>query len=190
MGQRMFVAITPPPDAVEQLSDFLEPRREHGLPFIDPAQWHVTLAFMADVPDFAVETLQEGLADAAARRTAMTLRVAGAGVFPDPARAKVLWAGLAGDTNELERLAVNVRSAAGRAGAAVDGKAFTPHLTLSRLKRPVAATRWLRILDTYAGPEWTVESVDLIASHLHEGRRPRYELLDSFALGDPTFLSR
>lgn len=184
MGQRLFAAITPPLEVVEHLSDFLEPRREHGLPFIDPAQWHLTLAFMADVPDHALDELQERLAGAAARRAPMTLRLGGGGTFPDPIRAKVLWLGVRGDSDELGKLAVNVRSAATTAGAPVDGKAFTPHLTLSRLHRPVEATRWLRILDSYEGPEWQVGSIDLIASHLHEGRRPRYKVVNSFDLGE------
>lgn len=182
----MFVAITPPIEVVEDLSDFLEPRREQGLPFIDPAQWHITLAFMGDVPDYAIDELEERLADAAARRKPLRLKLAGGGTFPNPTRAKVLWLGLAGDTDELGRLAVNVRSAATTAGAPVDGKAFTPHLTLSRLHHPIEATRWLRILDSYDGPEWQVEGIDLIASHLHEGRRPRYEVVNSFDLGEHT----
>ncbi|MFC6712762.1 RNA 2',3'-cyclic phosphodiesterase [Branchiibius cervicis] len=184
MGHRMFVAITPPSEVIESLSDFLEPRREHGLPFIDPAQWHVTLAFMGEVPDHTVDELQERLSGAAARRAPMRLRLHGGGTFPDATRAKVLWLGLTGDTDELAKLAVNVRSAANAAGAPVDGKPFTAHLTLSRLHHPIEATRWLRILDSYDGPSWQADRVDLIASHLHEGRRPRYEVINSFDLGE------
>lgn len=180
----MFVAITPPPEVIEHLSDFLEPRREQGLPFIDPAHWHITLAFMGDVPDYALDELHERLTDAAARRSPMDLRFTGGGTFPDPTRTKVLWLGVAGDSDELSRLAINVRAAATTAGARVDGKAFTPHLTLSRLHHPIEATRWLRILDAYDGPTWRAGHIDLIASHLHEGRRPRYEVLNSFAIGE------
>jgi 2'-5' RNA ligase len=44
---------------------------------------------------------------------------------------------------------------------------------------------WVRLLDGYAGPPWTVEGFALIASHLGEGprKRPRYELVDTFTLG-------
>ena len=42
-------------------------------------------------------------------------------------------------------------------------------------------------VDTYRGPEWTVESVHLVASFLGEGpgNRPRYETVASFPLGSP-----
>ncbi|MEO3937166.1 RNA 2',3'-cyclic phosphodiesterase [Dermatophilaceae bacterium Soc4.6] len=196
MGQRMFVAVVPPDEVVEHLEEFLEPRRDHGMPWIHPGQWHVTLAFMESVGAAAELELEERLADAAGRRRPMTVRLAGAGTFPDPVAARVIWLGLqdgddandaaGGPLGELHRLAVNVRAAASTSGAPVDGKPFHPHLSLARLKRPVEATRWLRVLDTYRGPAWQVDEVELIASHLHEGpsRRPRHETVSRFALGE------
>ncbi len=212
MGQRMFVAVVPPDEVVEHLEDFLEPRRDHGMPWIHPSQWHVTLAFMESVGAAAELELEDRLAEAATKRRPMTLRLAGGGTFPDPVAARVIWLGLEGDgqgreaggapydepqgdtplggaaLDELHRLAVNVRAAASVSGAPVDGKPFHPHLTLARLKRPVEATRWLRVLDTYAGPAWEVDEIELIASHLHEGpaRRPRHETVGRYALGAPT----
>ncbi|TQJ08565.1 2'-5' RNA ligase [Lapillicoccus jejuensis] len=187
----MFVAVVPPDPVVEDLSTFLEPRRDQGMPWIDPAQWHVTLAFMESVKDRSLDDLVGRLGEAAARRRPMTLQLGGAGAFPDPARAKVVHLGLrspAGgdDLAELGLLAANARAAASAAGAPVDGKDFRPHLSLARLKRPVEATRWLRILDTYDGPSWEVTQVELVASHLHEGpkRRPRHEVVASMPLGD------
>ena len=184
MPQRMFVAVVPPAQVLDDLSDFLEPRRDAGMPWIHPEQWHLTLAFMEAVPHRSTDTLVEHLEGAAARRRTFSLRLAGAGAFPDPTRAKVLWLGVGG-TPELERLAVNVRAAASTAGAPGDGKAFRPHLSLAHLKRPVEATRWLRILDTFAGRSWEVDEFDLIASHLGDGPngRPRHQVVETFTLG-------
>lgn len=181
----MFVAVVPPPEVLEDLAEFLEPRT--GMPWISPEQWHLTLAFMAAVPERSVDDLVERLHGAAARRRSMTLGLGGAGAFPDPARAKVLWLGVRSDPAyllELDRLAGNVRAAAGAAGAPVDGKPFSAHLSLARLHRSVEATKWLRVLDTYAGPSWRVAQFELIASHLREGpgRRPRHETIETFPL--------
>ena len=113
-------------------------------------------------------------------------RPTGAGAFPDPARAKVLFTGVEPeDPEELRRLATGARAAAARSGAEVDGGRFRPHVTIARIPRQVEATRWLRVLGGYRGPTWLAEEVTLVASHLGEGPRgrPRYEPVESFTLG-------
>lgn len=185
----MFVAVIPPAEAVEHLDEHLEPRREHGdFRWSSSEQLHVTLAFLEAVPERALDDLAEGLERAAARRTAFTARIGGGGAFPDAAAARVLWAGLdvADDARtELDRLAAGCRTAANRAGLVVDGQRFRPHVTVARLGRPLEATRWVRVLDAYAGPTWTVDHVALVASYLGEGprRRPRYEVVAELPLG-------
>lgn len=184
----MFVAVVPPPEAIEELDEFLDVRRQ-AAPFrwTLPEQWHLTLAFLEDVPDRALDDLSARLTRAAAKRHPMRLRIVGGGAFPSPDRAKVLWAGVEGDTEEVGRLAVGARAAANRAGVPVDGQRFRPHLTLARMRAPVEATRWIRLLDAHQGPRWTVDEVALVASHLGEGprRRPRYELVETFPIGRP-----
>jgi 2'-5' RNA ligase len=188
----MFVALVPPAEAVEDLDAFLDPRREAGrdLRWSSTEQLHVTLAFYAAVEDHRLDELVERLAEAAARRTAFEARVAGGGAFPDPARARVLWAGLrVGEAAgaELARLATGARAAAARVGVVVDGQRFRPHLTVARLGRPQEASRWVRLLDGYAGPPWTADRVVLVASHLGEGprRRPRHEVVAELLLAGP-----
>ncbi len=141
---------------------------------------HLTLAFCEDVAESRIEDLVERLGSAAARRTSFPAYVAGGGAFPDPARGRVLYAGLDLDESaevELDRLAVGARNAANAAGVRVDGQRFRPHLTLARCGRPTGLTSWVRLLDAYRGPVWSVEEIVLVASHLGEGprRRPRHE---------------
>lgn len=186
---RMFVALTPSEAAVEHLDEFLAVRRE-AAPFrwSLPEQLHVTLAFLAEVPERRLDDLVERLGRAAARRRPVPTRIAGGGAFPDAARARVLWAGLdvddAGRT-ELARMATGARAAASRAGIAVAGQRFRAHLTVARLGRPAEVSRWVRLLDAYAGPDWVADRFYLVASYLGEGPRgrPRYEVVDSFDVG-------
>ncbi|MFC8504394.1 RNA 2',3'-cyclic phosphodiesterase [Pedococcus sp. NPDC057267] len=183
----MFAALVPPAEAVEDLDAFLEPRRDAGdhLRWTDPDQWHVTLAFMADVPERSLDPLVEELHDAVRGRAALSLRVRGAGAFPEVYDARVLWAGVDGATDALVALARGVRRAAARAGASPQGGPFHPHVTLARSRRPFESTRWVRVLDAYAGPAWTASEVTLFASHLGEGRghRPRHEPVAVVPLG-------
>lgn len=184
MPMRMFVAVLPPQEVIEHLAESVEPRREADSPLRWSAldQWHITLAFLPSVSDLRVDDLIDLLTETAGKRAAFTLNVHGAGSFPNPAQAKVLWAGVGGDTGLLERLAASTRSAAVRAGNEVDGSKFRPHVTLARTNRPLDVTRWLRVLDLYAGPSWQVGDIGLVQSHLGGGR-PRYQVHQSFPLG-------
>jgi 2'-5' RNA ligase len=183
----MFVALLPPEDALEDLSSFVEPRRESGpdLRWTVPEQWHLTLCFMPAVAERHLDDLTARLQRAAARRTPFAVTLAGGGAFPGPARAKVVYVAVESPSEELDRLATGARAAASRAGAEPDGGRFRAHVTLARAPRPVEATRWLRILDAYRGPTWQAAEVSLVASHLGEGprRRPRYEVVETFPLG-------
>lgn len=184
---RLFVAFVPPDEVVEHLAEHLAPRIEAGpdLRWSDPHQWHVTVAFLAQVPDWRVEHLTGALASSAARREPLQLRVAGSGAFPNPYAARVLWAGVEATGGDLDPVASGIRTACSSVGANPDGARFRPHLTLARLARPTEATRWIRALEAYQGPVWTADHVSLVESHLGEGRgrRPRYEVVAELALG-------
>jgi 2'-5' RNA ligase len=175
---RMFVALVPPPEALEHLDEFLDVRRDAGadLRWVQADQVHATVAFLESVPERALDDLVEGLDLAVGRRTAFETAIGGGGAFPDVGRAKVLWAGLdldAPSRTELDRLATGCRTAAARAGIEVDGARFRPHLTVARARFPHDLSRWVRLLDSYAGPRWQADEVTLVASYLGEGPRGR-----------------
>ncbi len=184
---RLFVAVVPPDDVLDDLDAHLDPRREAGpdIRWTDRHQWHVTLAFLGDVPEHRLADLAEALARSAARRRPVVLRLSGAGAFPSPYAARVLWAGVEQLRGDLASVAHGIRSSASSVGASPDGTRFHPHLTLGRFGRPTEATRWLRALDTLEGPAWVADRVALVESHLGQGRgrRPRYELHEELALG-------
>jgi 2'-5' RNA ligase len=182
----MFVAVYPPQEAIEDLDAFLEPRREAGeFRWSEPDQWHLTLAFMADVPERAHDELIERLAGAVAKRRSMTASIGGGGAYPGAHSAKVLWTGIQVDApQELDHLAAGCRKAAARSGSPPSGERFRPHLTVARIGRPIEATRWVRVLDSYRGPTWGVDEVSLVASYLGEGprKRPRHDVVAAFPL--------
>jgi 2'-5' RNA ligase len=186
---RMFMAVIPPPPVLEDLEAFVGPRRgEVPFRWTQPEQWHLTLAFSGHVPDRSYDDLVDRLARAARKRDPIEAQIAGGGAFPDVTRAKVVYAGIATDAagaEQLRRLATGARAAVAKSGAEVDGQRFRPHLTLARIHRPVEATRFVRLLDAYAGPPWTVDGIALVASYLGQGprNRARHEVVETFSLG-------
>ncbi|EAP99719.1 hypothetical protein JNB_06109 [Janibacter sp. HTCC2649] len=187
---RVFAAVVPPPVAHADLESFVEVRREvqSELRWTPAHLWHVTLAFMGDVADHAVDDVMEAVAEASAGHAPIPLQLSGAGVFPSPDQARVVWMDVLSSAPdglaELESLALGVRRAVGRVGAAPAGGDYRPHLTLARSRHPFEATHWLRVMDAYAGPSWIAEEVTVFVSHLGEGRgRPHYEPVAVCPLG-------
>ena len=186
---RLFVAVLPPVEVLDQLEAMLEPRRVSGaggeLRWTDRHQWHVTLAFFGDVPERRLDDLTEALAASVSGRDPVALRLAGAGTFPNPYAARVLWAGVQQVVGDLEAVAHGIRSSASSVGASPDGATFDPHLTLARFDRPTEATRWIRALSGLETAEWVLGDIALVESHLGKGRgrRPRHEVLAEMPLG-------
>ncbi len=169
---RLFVAVVPPVEVVEHLTDFVEPRRSHpddDVRWAADENWHITLAFLGEVPEWKTDDLGGGLERAAKRQKPFDLRLSGAGAFPSVADARVLWTGVQDEAGALPHLAMTTRSAANKAGVVVDGRKFTPHLTLARLRRPMDVVRYVRVFDEYQGPSWTAGGIRLISSRLGEG---------------------
>jgi len=194
MGVRLFAAVIPPADAVEHLDAFLEPRRastghESGIRWTLAQQFHITLAFMGSVPDHLVDEYGDRLAGGLARIPVPVLRLAGPVAFPNAAETRALAVGVMPESEGagvvLERMAGRARNAAVSVGTEVDGQRFRPHVTIARLRRPADTTNWVRVLETYTGPEWPVVEAAVIASHLGEGpgNRPRYETIAEIPLG-------
>lgn len=186
---RLFAAIVPPADAVEHLDSFLDPRREAGeFRWTLAEQFHITLAFMASVEEHLVDEYVDRLADGLARTPVPVVRLAGPVAFPNAAGTRALGVGVVPETEGadvvLERMAGRARNAAVTVGTEVDGQRFRPHVTIARLRRPADTTSWIRVLETYTGPEWPVIEATVIASHLGEGPhgRPRYETVAEIPL--------
>ena len=113
---RLFTALLLPPPALAELAAEVGRLRElpgaDRLRWIRPEGWHLTLAFLGEVDDALLPELRERLARAARRHPALRLRLAGGGRFGD----RVLWTGVAGDREELRRLAASVSAGGRRTG--------------------------------------------------------------------------
>ncbi len=164
---RLFVAAYPPPAARDHLAAVL-PTLAVGQPaapgrslrLVAPELWHLTLAFLGEVPDdrqgvteqaVAAAVADHAVADHAAADHAaagpaagapgaggqppaaapLTLRIAGGGRF-GRGRFTVVWAGVEGDVGGLRALAATIRRRLRRARLPCDPKPLRPHLTIAR----------------------------------------------------------
>lgn len=188
---RAFFAVAPPQEVLDDLAAHLEPRRaadtEHTWRWTRVEHLHLTLAFLAGLPDHREDEVADAAAQWAARQQPLRMQWGRAGAFPDPGGAKVMWIGVTDDEvgRELSRWSRALRDLSSHAGADVDGQRFVPHVTVARSARRVRAGRWVQSLDAYESPAFDVSQVVLVQSHLGEGpgRSPRYEVRHTLTLG-------
>lgn len=178
---RAFLAVVPPPAALAPLVAAVDALRGPGATWVPPERLHVTLAFLGEVPDAVAARVGERVGTAVRDVAPFSVAVAGGGAFPRPARPRVLWAGVTGDTGALAALARVTRREARAAGADVERAAFVPHVTVARVRaRDYDGTAAVRALDGVAGEPWPVTEVVLMRSVL--GPRPSYEQVVSLPL--------
>jgi len=134
---RTFIAV-PMPDAIGERLGKLQNRLGPKLPSIrwnEVKPFHLTLAFLGDVPFVDLNPICEAVARASRTVRRFELEVAGLGVFPSPAKPRVLWAGLTGPGLEsLAQLHKAVVDAVTETGHRPDDARFSPHVTLGRIK--------------------------------------------------------
>lgn len=170
---RAFFAIPPDAGWVESGRRLLA-RLRPDLPeasWTRPESWHVTLKFLGDVSRDRLAAFAAAIGEAAARLAAPALATAGAAVFPPRGPARVLAVGFEaeGGSETLSALALAAERTARELGLAPERRAFRPHVTFARLRRPwpgAAIARYRREVGGWAFPAWRVRSCVLYESRL------------------------
>lgn len=149
-----------------------------GLRWTDPANWHLTLAFLGPTDLGHVASIEDVMQKVASAHGPMHLRTGGLGAFPSSGRARVLWYGVEDPAGELAALARDLHA---ELGVEMAGP-YRPHLTLARARRqPLNLVPGLADASAPAG-ELVVDRLQLIRSHLGGGPA-RYEVVSSASLG-------
>ncbi|PYE85710.1 RNA 2',3'-cyclic phosphodiesterase [Pseudoroseicyclus aestuarii] len=161
---RCFIAI-PLPRATRIALETVQEALPFGTP-TDPEQLHLTLAFLGEQPDHAVEAAHEALEGLRFAPFQMQLR----GLHAPGKRPETLWAGLA-DPAPVAALHEKIRAALYGADIVLERRRFRPHVTLARLgpMDPQDEARLARTLATWDGfpsPPVTVEGLALYRSTL------------------------
>lgn len=126
---RLFIAIDMPATITERLATLC-----CGLPgarWVDPDHMHLTLRFIGDVDSTVFKDVREALCQV--RCEPFSLQLNGIGFFPPHGKPRVLWVGIRKNA-ELLRLRNRIESVLVRLGLEPEGRKYSPHVTLARLK--------------------------------------------------------
>lgn len=167
---RCFIAIDLSPEihrSLEALSRQLQaqPGKE-ALRWVRTESIHLTLEFLGDLSAERVAEVAACLGRTAMGHSPFTLSVAGLGCFPEARRPRVLWMGVEEPTGALARLQAGIRSACAAAGVRVDGRPFSPHLTLARVRRE-SGTQAARFVSEVLAGSADLAAGDMTADALH-----------------------
>ena len=194
---RTFVALAVPQTLEPRLTR-LRSQLADELPAVRWAEspFHLTIAFLGDVSHTDLSRVCSAIGGAASAFGPMELSLAGVGVFPNPERPRVIWAGVTGPgLDTLTALQAAVAEATARAGYPSDAQPFHPHVTLGRFKTvprgggkagqpgpPISALDPADLLDSFhrrrrwsAGPFTVTEVVTYSSNLTREG--PDYAAL-------------
>lgn len=187
---RSFIAIELSDDVKESLSSLmqrLKPEKHPQVKWVAADSVHLTLKFLGGVYSDQIPGITEAINSAARGVPPFELKLGGLGTFPNSQQPRVIWVAVAGDTKKLKLLHRGIDGALSHLGFSSEKRAFTPHLTLGRMKDRASSEDKARIgklvtATKYAGgAAMQVSGVSLMKSTLTPAG-PIYSRLESIVL--------
>ncbi|MBV9851975.1 MAG: RNA 2',3'-cyclic phosphodiesterase [Armatimonadetes bacterium] len=155
----------------------------------NPADYHITLKFLGDVPEMRQPELVAAALPVAARDTLLEIRLRGIGVFPNARRPNVLWVGVQ-DNDTLKELAAQLDGALADLGFRRETRAYVPHVTLARIRaaHPLGPEDWPdtgeRTFPNFAADHFVLMQT-LPPGARQKGSPVRYNTVHTFPFGNP-----
>jgi 2'-5' RNA ligase len=129
---RLFTGLDLPPDVVGRLDQLLRRLKPTAQINWSPvANLHITTKFIGEWPEDRLDELKAALGAMPAREP-LSVAIRKLGFFPNPHSPRSFWCGIQGPG--LDRLAADTDRATAALGIASEKRAYTPHLTLARIK--------------------------------------------------------
>lgn len=139
---------------------------------------HLTLVFLGEVEEARLPPILAALETVGPHHAPFTLSVRSGGRFGPPARPRVLWADVGGQTDALEALYVDTAAVLEPLGFHPEHREYTAHLTLARSKDPRGDPALARCVQALADSDLGEGRVDRLVLFESKGGRylPRLEV--------------
>ena len=183
--RRIFIAIRVPlsdslesicRDARMQLSDL-------PIKWVEPANIHLTLAFLGNMDDSQVESVTGIMQKVVSRHEPFLLEISGVGTFGRRGDTRVIWIGT-GQHPELISLQADMASALSAAGLFDDSGKFSPHITIGRPRRSARGREAELSAELRGRRSDSVEVKDIVLFESDlTGRTPVYTVIHRSMLG-------
>ena len=121
-----------------------------------PDNIHLTMKFFGNVDHVRVPVISAAAARVVKEFSPIQIEVGKTGVFPRPSRPQVLWIGIDDSSGALSKLQERLEDEFALEGFAKEDRAFRPHLTIARIRRPQSANR---LAEVHLGLEFSAVAV-------------------------------
>ncbi len=138
---RTFIAIELNEEARRYLHQQIE-QLAHALPgvrWVDAESLHLTLAFLGELEDAQLEQAIAATLETARAARPFSVRIGSLGLFGPAQNPRVIWIGLAGNLQPLLDVQARLVRRLAKDGFPPEERAYAPHLTLARIKTPLAS---------------------------------------------------
>lgn len=179
---RTFVAIEASPAVRSRALDLIRrlSAAQANVRWVETAGLHLTLKFLGDVEATAVNDVCRAVESAVAGQHSFTAELLGAAAFPDVRRPRTIWIGVEQGREQLRELHDRIDAALMSLGYPGEGRQFTPHLTIGRVKQGARGLGKLSALlekvETFAAGAVDVDEVCVFSRRL-ERAGPVHEVL-------------
>lgn len=166
---RAFIALRLDAAVEDAIAALVERLRmpEDGIRWVRRANFHLTLFFLGPaVPRERLAPVADALGAIAKETALFEIAAHGVGAFPNLARPRVIWVGLHG--NALVGLTARIAEAAERCGFVPERRAYSPHLTIGRVRSLRSPERLRRALNEATDASFGVSRIERVMLYRSE----------------------
>ncbi|NTV58144.1 MAG: RNA 2',3'-cyclic phosphodiesterase [Deltaproteobacteria bacterium] len=175
MEIRSFLAFELPEDIKTIVTRVSGEARKSSLDvrWVRPEFIHLTVVFLGGVQSEQIPSMGESLGAVCVNHGSFSISLKPMGCFPNSRNPRVIWLGLVGDLERMSRFRDDLQAALSPFGIKEEERAFRPHLTLGRFKKPAKRpTELEQMLAKYgelSSPVCTLDELVLFRSDLKPG---------------------
>ncbi|WP_003544298.1 RNA 2',3'-cyclic phosphodiesterase [Desulfotomaculum nigrificans] len=183
---RLFIAIDVPDSLKNSLTELQRTIfADSSVKLVEQQNLHLTLKFLGETPGDKCPDIVQAMQQTVIGCPPFQLRLHGLGIFPTRGNPKVVWVGIGGARGKLITLQQNLEQNLAGFGFPAEGRKYSPHLTLGRLREPLNLNQLQTNIGRYREQEfgaWQVSAIKLMQSTLTKAG-PIYKVLATIPLG-------
>jgi 2'-5' RNA ligase len=138
------------------------PELKRGIRLVPPENVHITLKFLGDTEEQQLGLISAAVKEQAPAWRSFPITVAGTGTFPNARHPRVIFLGIKDGLEKLREISNIIENCMEHFGYDREKRAFTPHLTIGRVKDERQAINAVESLLRYQYQPVTFSTTEIV----------------------------